>query len=165
MRNALGDKGTGARRLKLSVSRTRRDRRIRLHSSTSPHHGSTNLHPSSLGLHLNSTDPRRSSTNLHRSSLGLRRSSIDPHRRYLRRAPAVAPAALALDSVAVLPMGVAAPAVASAALEAPAAALPMGVAALAAAEIIADGISVTGYSTSKLWQLRCLPSRVSFGVE
>jgi hypothetical protein len=56
----------------------------------------------------------------------------------------VAPPALVLDSVAVL---------------------PMGVAALAAAEIVADGISVTGYSTSKLWQLRCLPSRVDFEVE
>jgi len=56
----------------------------------------------------------------------------------------VAPPALALDSVAVLPMGVAAP---------------------AAAEIVADGISVTGYSTSKLTRLGKHRSCHNFEVE
>jgi hypothetical protein len=161
MRNALGDKDTGARRLKLSVSRIRRDRGIRLHSSTDPHrsrfgrlHSSTNLHRNSIGLRRNSIGLRRNSIGLRRSSIGLRRNSIGlrrssiglrrnsiglrrnriglhlnsigPHRRCLRHASAVAvaPAALALDSAAV---------------KGPAAVLPMGVAALAVAEIVAEG--------------------------
>jgi hypothetical protein len=174
MRDALGDKDTGARRLKLSVSRIRRDRGIRLHSSTDPHrnrigrlHSSTDphrsriglrrnsiglhrsriglrrssiglrrssiglhrssigLHLNSIGLHRNSIGLRRSSIGLRRSSIGLHRSSIGLHRRRLRHASAVAvaPAALALDSAAV---------------KGPAAVLPMGVAALAVAEIVAD---------------------------
>jgi hypothetical protein len=70
MRNVLRDKDIGARRLRLSVSRTRRDKHIR-----------------------------------HRSSIG-------PHRSHLPHASAVVPAARALDSAAVPPMGVAALAVA-----------------------------------------------------
>jgi hypothetical protein len=110
---------------------------ISLHrSSIGLQHGSSNLHRSSIDLQHGSSNPHRSSIGLLRSSTDLRRSSIGPRRRYLRHASAVAPPALAVDSVAVLPMGVAAP---------------------AAAEIVADGISVTisvtGYSTSKLTRL------------
>jgi hypothetical protein len=152
MRNALGDKDTGARRLKLSVSRIRRDRGIRLHSSTDPHRSSIGLYRSSIGLHRSSIGLHRSSIGLHRSSIGLRRNSIGlrrssigphrnsigphlnsigPHRRCLRHASAVAvaPAALALDSAAV---------------KGPAAVLPMGVAALAVAEIVADEMGNRG---------------------